>query len=162
MSRSGYSDDIDNWELIKWRGAVASAIRGRRGQAFLREMLAALHAMPERALVREELQVPVTGMPFALKGGGVCAMGAVARMRGVDLTRVDPEDRDTVAGLMEIPMSLACEIAYENDERGVIDGGRWREETAEERFKRMRRWALKRLDDDLREYGPDLRYPEYW
>jgi hypothetical protein len=37
MSRSGYSDDLENWSLIRWRGAVASAIRGRRGQAFLRE-----------------------------------------------------------------------------------------------------------------------------
>lgn len=30
MSRSGYNDDIDNWQMIKWRGQVASAVRGKR------------------------------------------------------------------------------------------------------------------------------------
>jgi hypothetical protein len=37
MSRSGYSDDYGDdepWQLIMWRGAVASAFRGRRGQPF--------------------------------------------------------------------------------------------------------------------------------
>ena len=38
MSRSGYSDDLDNWDLIRWRGQVSSAIRGKRGQGFLREL----------------------------------------------------------------------------------------------------------------------------
>jgi len=34
MSRSGYVDngDIEQWDLIRWRGAVASAIRGKRGE----------------------------------------------------------------------------------------------------------------------------------
>ena len=50
MSRSGYTDDMeDMWQHICWRGAVASAIRGRRGQAFLREMLAAMDAIAGRA-----------------------------------------------------------------------------------------------------------------
>ena len=34
MSRSGYTDECDGWELVRWRGAVNSAIRGKRGQAF--------------------------------------------------------------------------------------------------------------------------------
>jgi len=41
MSRSGYSDDCDVWALIRWRGAVKSAIRGARGQAMLRELIQA-------------------------------------------------------------------------------------------------------------------------
>lgn len=51
MSRSGYSDDydFDNWQLIRWRGAVNSAINGRRGQAFLKELLTAIEALPEKA-----------------------------------------------------------------------------------------------------------------
>lgn len=44
MSRSGYNDDCDGWALIRWRGAVNSAINGKRGQAFLRELVAALDA----------------------------------------------------------------------------------------------------------------------
>ena len=46
MSRSGYGDDIGQWDLIRWRGAVQSAMCGKRGQAFLKEMLAALDALP--------------------------------------------------------------------------------------------------------------------
>lgn len=48
MSRSGYSNDGEN--IAMWRGQVASAIRGKRGQAFLRELVEALDAMPEKRL----------------------------------------------------------------------------------------------------------------
>jgi hypothetical protein len=34
-NRIPYSDDLDLWALWRYRGAVASAIRGRRGQRFL-------------------------------------------------------------------------------------------------------------------------------
>ena len=39
MSRSGYCDELEQSELAMWRGQVASAIRGKRGQAFLVELL---------------------------------------------------------------------------------------------------------------------------
>ena len=49
MSRSEYSEDCDsNWLMIQWRGAVASAIRGQRGQTFLYEMLHALAVWNEQ------------------------------------------------------------------------------------------------------------------
>jgi hypothetical protein len=50
MGRAGYSEDCDGWALIRWRGAVTSAIRGKRGQAFLREMLDALDALPVKRI----------------------------------------------------------------------------------------------------------------
>ena len=61
MSRSGYvdADDCDEgeqWRHIRWRGAIKSAIRGKRGQAFLREMLDALDALPQKRLVPNVLQ----------------------------------------------------------------------------------------------------------
>lgn len=56
MSRSGYSDDIDQWDLICWRGAVASAIRGKRGQAFLLEMWKAMTALPA-PMARESIRL---------------------------------------------------------------------------------------------------------
>lgn len=40
MSRSGYTDEDDIWAMIRWRGAVTSAIRGKRGQQALREWVA--------------------------------------------------------------------------------------------------------------------------
>ena len=46
MSRSGYSDDYEPSNIAMWRGQVASAMRGKRGQAFLRELIEALDAFP--------------------------------------------------------------------------------------------------------------------
>ncbi len=122
MSRSGYNDDIEQWSLIRWRGAVESAIRGKRGQAFLYEMLQAMAALPEQKLITEELE----------KEGTVCALGAVGKARGLDMSKVDPYDHESVAGFFGIPHSLACEIMFWNDE--------YRNETPEVRFDRMRRW----------------------
>jgi hypothetical protein len=132
MSRSGYSDDLDNWALIKWRGAVTSAMRGRRGQAFLKELLAALDALPEKRLIAEELEVPAGGMPFHLRTD-VCALGSVGRARGMDMTKLDACDHETVAARFGIPHALACEIMFTNDE--------YRRETPEARFARVRRWV---------------------
>src|SRR5690348_2829748 len=96
MSRSGYSDSLDQWDLIRWRGAVASAIRGKRGQAFLREALAALDALPEKRLVAGELVVAEGDDGIAAEANA-CLLGAVGLRRRMDLRGVDPEDRDRIA-----------------------------------------------------------------
>ena len=110
MSRSGYSDDCDSAELNMWTGAVASAIRGKRGQAMLRELLAALDALPENRLATESL---------VSAEGEYCALGALGRARGMDMESIDPEDRKSVAWAFGIAEALAAEIMYRNDE--VID-----------------------------------------
>lgn len=128
MSRAGYNDDIDQWDLIRWRGQVASAIRGKRGQAMLRDLLAALDAMPVKALITEELE----------QDGDVCALGALGRARGIDMTELDPGEPVDVAAAFNIAEQLAREIVYENDEGG------WKE-TAEERWTRMRKWVAGKI-----------------
>lgn len=138
MSRSGYSDDVDGWDLIRWRGAVTSAIRGKRGQAFLREALAALDALPEKRLIAHDL-IASEGDDGLAQEAQVCLLGAVGLQRRLDMREVDPEDRERVASLFAIPYSLACEIVYENDEAA------WHAETPEQRFARMRRWIERQL-----------------
>lgn len=115
--------------MIRWRGAVASAIRGKRGQAFLKEMLAAMDALPEKRLIARELE----------KEGEVCALGSVGRLRRLDMSEIDPDDREAVAGNFGVPYSLACEVMYENDE------GSWSYETPEQRFVRVRKWVEQRV-----------------
>lgn len=132
MSRSGYSDDYDQGQLAMWRGAVRSAIKGHRGQAFLKEMLAALDALPEKKLIADELE----------QEHQVCAIGAVGLARKVDMTNIDPHDPDTVSGKFGIARALACEIVFENDE----GAGYWKKETPEDRFTRMRRWVEGNID----------------
>jgi hypothetical protein len=131
MSRSGYSDDYDNWSMIKWRGAVNSAIRGRRGQAFLKEMLAALDSLPVKCLIEGELET----------AGEVCALGAVGQKRGIGMTNVNPYDPKMVAGTFGISPALAAEIMYINDE-GV---GYWVEETPPARWQRVRNWVAGKI-----------------
>jgi hypothetical protein len=130
MSRAAYSDDLDQWDFIRWRGAVKSALRGKRGQAFLRELIVALDAMPEKRLVPDDLRDAE---------GDVCALGAVGVARGMNLSMLDPDEPETVADAFSLAEAMAKEIMYENDE-----GGPWKE-TPEHRWKRMRQWAERHL-----------------
>lgn len=109
-----------------WRGAVASAIRGKRGQEFLRKLVTALDAMPEKRLIAGELEMD----------GEVCAMGCVGRMQGIDMSNIDPTEPVEVADAFEIAPALAQEIAYINDEGCV---------TREKRFEDVRKWAVSHL-----------------
>lgn len=144
MSRSGYSDDSDdNWSFICWRGAVESAIRGKRGQAFLRELLAALDALPERKLIANELEV---------SDGAVCAIGAVGKARGVDMSKIDPEDMERVAGKFGIADALAKEIVWMNDE-----AGHWKE-TPEQRFERVRKWVACKIKSEAPTQDTEARH----
>jgi hypothetical protein len=130
VSRSNYNDDCDQWSLIRWRGAVMSAINGKRGQGFLRELLAALDMLPQKRLIAGELECD----------GEVCALGAVGRARGLDMTKLDPEDIETVAPVFGIPDALAREIVFMNDDECFGHGA-----STEERWKRMRAWAANNL-----------------
>lgn len=123
MSRAGYSDDYDTWSLIRWRGQVASAIRGRRGQAFLRELAHALDAMPERRLIANELG----SLNIARRSYEVCALGSVGARRGIRMEALDPDDCDKLADVFGIAPQLVREIEYMNDEAyyGMTPEGRW-------------------------------------
>lgn len=128
MSRSGYSDDLDNWALIRWRGRVASSIRGKRGQKLLKELADAMDAMPFKKLIAEELKCE----------DGHCALGVVGEKRGLDLENIDPEDYEAVAKEFDIAEPLAQEIVYLNDEE-------CRYLSPEERWKYMRDWIDEKL-----------------
>ena len=106
MSRSGYSDDVNGWDLVRWRGAVNSAVRGKRGQAVLRELLAALEAMPEKRLARDSL---------VSADGEFCTLGALGHARGLDMSLIDPDDREQVAQAFGIAEAMAAEIMFLND-----------------------------------------------
>lgn len=126
MSRSGYTDDFDEmWTLIMYRGQVASAMRGKRGQAFLRELLAALDAMPAKKLIREDL---------IDDQGSVCALGALGAARGYDLDSLDPYAHEELGKKFGVARQLVAEIEYENDDQ-------WSSETPEKRWQRMREWV---------------------
>ena len=138
MSRSNYTDDSEsNWQLIMWRGMVASAIRGKRGQQFLKDLLVALDAMPEKVLIAGELE----------QNGEVCAIGSLGRARGVDMSKIDPTEPEEVASAFGIAPCLAQEVVYENDEAA------FRQETPQERWTRVRAWVAKQIKPSTKVAG---------
>lgn len=148
MARSGYSDSCDGWDLIRWRGAVASAIRGKHGQAFLKELLAAFDALPEKRLIKNSFQ----------NHDGYCTLGVVAASRHVELPPITEDDdpfeiRALVKRELKIPDALAAEIMYENDEHesGYFDPP----ETPEQRYARMRRWIVMHIKEPCNAVATD-------
>ncbi len=135
MSRSGYVDDFDDpLALGRWRQAVKCALEGRRGQAFLRELAAAMDAMEEKVLIADEL---------INEDGDCCAIGVVCKARGIDVSSIDYEDAQSVGDAVGIARAMAAEIEFENDQDF------WRtNETPEQRWKRMRRWVSDQLLED--------------
>lgn len=125
------SPPIAEWPLIRWRGQVASAIRGKRGQAFLRELLAALDAMPTKRLVANDLQDAQ---------GEVCTLGCIAKARNVDTTGLTDDgwaDNEAIAERLGIAHQLVTEIEFMNDD--------WTSETPEQRWVRMRAWVAEQI-----------------
>ena len=135
MSRSGYTDDVSDDPLAsgRWRQAVKRAIKGKRGQAFLRELAAAMDAMPEKVLITDEL--------IDLYGD-CCTIGVVCKSRGLDISTVDYDDPQAVGDAVGIAKAMAAEIEFEND------GDFWRrDETPEQRWQRMRKWVADQIKD---------------
>jgi hypothetical protein len=114
---------------------VTSALRGKRGQAFLCELIEALDALPEKKLIVGQLE----------QDGCHCAFGAVGRKRGVDMRGMTMDEdggsdktlvaAEDLAAMFNVAECMAQEVMYENDEGGRHD------ETPEWRWQRMRRWA---------------------
>lgn len=165
MSRSGYTDDFDDpLAHGRWRQAVRRAIEGRRGQALLRDLVEALDAMPDKRLYPGS---------FATAEGEFCTLGALGAKRGTkmdDLGDEDECDTHTVGQRFGIAPAMAAEIMYLNDEYSV-DCWKWvdvefcgpvrphwpdygrhtrqvrvhNDRHPQERWERMRSWAVKNL-----------------
>lgn len=128
MSRSNYSYDLDPWELIRWRGAVRSAFRGKRGRTFLVELASALDALPEKALIAHSFT----------SGDRVCALGAACVARGI-AADLEPGDYDETSRLLGIAPAMVREIEAINDEYGLPG------ETPEQRWARVRTWVDRQI-----------------
>lgn len=150
MSRSGYTDECENWGL--YRGTVARAIRGKRGQRTLHDIRDALDAMPVKRLGANSFQ----------RGDCPCTLGALAKHRGVNVSDLEPDpdddwvDNDVIGDRFDIARSMAAEIMYENDEHLVWGQGQV-QETPEQRWQRMRDWVEKNIQSDVRGNVDDAR-----
>lgn len=105
------------------------AILGKRGQAFMRRLRAALDAMLVKRLITDAIKD---------ESGEVCALGAVD-------PNVDAYDAEYLAEHFDIARALAAEITYMNDEAMA-----WlmEAETPEQRWVHMRAWVEKQIGPD--------------
>ena len=141
MSRYCSDDDYDYepWMEGQAAGAMRSAIRGRRGQRLLRDLIAGLDALPVPELAAGSLEDPETGC--------VCALGAVRMQRGAEAVplRFDPNDPDVgwrdLAQPYDISETLAHAVICQNeygDERND-------ESSRRRRWRSVRAWAMGHL-----------------
>ncbi len=127
MSRSGYTYDGDPLDTGRWRAIIASATRGKRGQVFFKALVEALDELKEKKLIKGNLKD---------ESGCVCALGALAMVRGVDPNNLDTYDYPELGKTFNIAPQLAQEVMEEND-RGNL--------TPELRWQLVREWAAKQI-----------------
>lgn len=159
--RIGYSEDEDfagQFEL--WQANCRRSLQGKKGQAALRELEAALLALPDKRLIEGEM---------IDKDGDVCAIGALAKHKGRDLLAEphvgDPDEFGGDGEMEEIgvelgmPRLVAWKVVCKNDIeiRGhyqTLPGPyRWPQEfpqayvpvTPETRYQKMLAWVRQQI-----------------
>ena len=118
----------ENWAYIRWRGAVESSISGKRGQKMLKDLLKALDEMPKKELIADAFETEL----------GCCALGALAKDRGMDTNELPYDDIGLVAETFEVANALVQEIMFLNDEI-------FAEEGPVHRWQKMRKWVEKKI-----------------
>jgi hypothetical protein len=145
MSRYCDSDDYDYepWMEGQAAGALRSAIRGRRGQQLLRDLIAGLDVLPVRELAAGSLEDPETGC--------VCALGAVRLQRGLRAVPLsfDPTDPDIdwreLASPFNISETLANAVVSQNEYCDKCND----EPSRRRRWRSVRDWAVRNLTTPL-------------
>lgn len=154
--RINYSDEEDQpGQFALWNANCRRSIKGRAGQRELRQLEAALLALPEKRLIHGAL---TNGE------GGVCAIACYAKHKGIELSKFDPDDESDEVGIAAgMPRLVAWQVVALNDihlnkvwERahgpiqrghGVYQGGipLIRDMTPEERYEKVLAWVRTQL-----------------
>ena len=125
--RINCSDDEEfGGQFVLWEANCRRSIKGRHGQAALRELRDVLLSLPSKRLIAGALE----------HDGEFCAIGAYAKAKGVDLGTSTPEDdnHDAAGVKAGMPRLVAWTVVYENDEAIHY-------EPPEARYARMLRWV---------------------
>lgn len=154
--RINWTDDEERpGQFALWDANCRRSMRGTAGQRELRELEAALVAMPRKRLIQGSLEN---------EDGDVCAIACYAKHKGVDVSRFDPEDESDEVGIAAgMPRLVAWQVVAYNDvhcddvwtvadgpERpgyGIYKGGiaHIRPMTPEERYEKVLAWVRKRI-----------------
>jgi hypothetical protein len=137
--RINYSEDEGfpgQFEL--WQANCRRSISGKQGQQELIQMREALLALPEKRLIHGLL---------ANEQGEVCAIGAYARHKGIDISKFDPEDYSDEVGIEAgMPQMVAWTVVAQND----MDFDHM---TPEARYEATLRWLDRVIETDAASNG---------
>ncbi len=156
MSR-GWSDDGGDIPLVLWEAALENALNGKRGQTFLKELEAELLAMQARGegrLLAGYFVADGTPVKCSWTGKeeltpiGCCTIGVMCKKKNVspEISKLNQEIENPYDFHSKLPKELnvarciLAEIGTENDSQGGWEGSA-KEETDEQRFKRMLKWV---------------------
>ena len=145
--RIAISEDEDfNNQVAFWEANLERSLKGHKGQAALRELEAALLALPIKRLIANELEN---------EQGEVCAVGALAKFKGkenpmlgdsfgdFDELSVNEDDIERVtvqlAQDLGLPRMVAQAVVYENDDDWPAFM------TPEQRYNKILRWVRSQL-----------------
>ena len=134
MSRLEYHDCYDVDDMLRsyaFEHNARRAAEGKKGQAVLRELRDALRALPHKRLI--------AGDWLDVETGDVCALGALAKARGVAASEMPDEYEDgaeAARDLLGIVYPLAFTIIEANDEARV---------TPEQRYELVLEWVERRI-----------------
>lgn len=149
--RVSEEEDFNNQAFL-WEANLERSLKGRKGQAALRELEAALLTLPEKRLIANNT---------ISTDGSVCAIAALAKHRGYQGDMSLPkqpnwDDDDSpywdeydyevavedamvkIAADLGVPPMVAKAIIYENDNDAYT-------KTAEARYQRMLRWTQRKI-----------------
>lgn len=139
--RVGYREDEDyGGEFDLWQANCRRSRQGKKGQAALRELEAALMALPVKRIQKDVFVEP---------SGETCAIGALMLHRKVaagmpreqavaECAALRPLDTEEHGVSLGLPRLVAWSVAVENDEE-------WRFRTPEERYSYMLEWIRKEI-----------------
>lgn len=145
MTRISYSEDEERpGQFALWQANCRRSLQGKAGQTSLRELEHALLALPDKRLIKGVLQT---------EDGDVCAIGALAKYKGVAQTKADPDyEMEEVGVELGMPRLVAWKVVELNDIQigGHFDytkgpRGQWVPATPEERYKKVLAWVQKQL-----------------
>ena len=149
MSRFGYDPEYDTdygskeFQAAVWDRNYARSLRGRKGQAALRELRDALRALSPRRLIEGFCETTIDDDGNEVISG-VCAIGAMYVARGLPVDNYmqseDFSSWDTadVGESMGMSNTMAFGIAYRNDET-------YSDLTPESRWWAMYAWVLQQI-----------------
>lgn len=108
--RIGYSEDEQfPGQFGLWQANCARQLLGKKGQTALKELEAALLALPSKRLIADQL---------VSENGDVCAIGALALHKGATTAQLAEEDDEAMEDVGEsfgLPRLVAWKVVEYND-----------------------------------------------